>query len=164
MPVNRFDLDKPVMWEVNDLFAVQLHNLEIDEKGIGKTSSTPAVYDGKVLEVEDGKITKAVLQKQMEDGKYEQHTMPLKKVSNLISEKEGGKSIVLETYSPIYQTETPPQRYLFTVIAGARAVGNSSIEVPVEEVKEEAPFEISKKTLESMDEAMKNLKKSMEKE
>jgi hypothetical protein len=139
MPVNRFDLDKPVTWEVGDLFAMQLHNLMLDEKGIGKTESTQLIYDGKVLEVEEGKITKAVLQKQMEDGKYEQHTMPLRKVSDLISEKEGGKSIVLETYSPIYQTETPPQRYLFTVIAGARAEGNSSTEVPVEEVKDEKP-------------------------
>ena len=136
MPIKELDLNQDTKWIPGDLFAVQLHNLEITEGGLGKTTSTSLMYDGKVLEVENGKISKAVLQKQIEDGKFEQHTMPLKKVSNLISDKEGGGTVNLETYSPIYIDENPPQRYLFTVIAGARVENTEEGEVKIEAPEE----------------------------
>jgi len=120
MPLNKLDATKPIVWMVGDLLQVQQHNLNFDENGIGRATATNITYDGRVLELsEDGSITKAILQNRNEDGNYNQHTMPLKKVESLMKIKEDSV-IALETYEPFYQEEIPLQRYLFTILVGFR--------------------------------------------
>lgn len=121
MPLNYFDLNKEIKWKDNDYVTMQLHNLSYDKNGIGQVKSTEIIYDGQVKEVnEKGNIVRAVIQRPIEDGKYEQHTMPLKKVESLSFIDKDETVRFLETYSPFYKEENPNQKYLFTVISGAR--------------------------------------------
>lgn len=121
MPLNHFDLTKPVEWKEGDYFACQKHDLAFDDAGIGKTTATDKLYDGRVLEVnENGRITKAILQEPgEEEGTFKQHTMPLKKTESIMKIDEKGVT-ALDTYEPFYVEEKPQLRYLFTIIAGAR--------------------------------------------
>ena len=119
MALKYFDLSLNTKWLPDDYLTLQLHNLNF-ENGIGSVKSTATTYDCRVIEVdENGKISKAVLQKKLGEDQYEQNTMPLKKVESLTNETEKGV-ILLETYSPLYKEANPPQRYLFTVVSGAR--------------------------------------------
>jgi hypothetical protein len=120
MGLKYFDLSLDTKWLPEDYLTLQLHNLSFDENGIGNVQSTATTYDCRVVEVdENGKISKAILQKKLDDEQYEQNTMPLKRVESLTNETEKG-IVTLETYSPLYKDENPQQRYLFTVVSGAR--------------------------------------------
>lgn len=119
MSLRQFDVNIPIVWRKGDYFSCQQHSLEL-ENGVGKTIATDIIYSGRVLEVSsEGKITKATLEIQVKEGIYNQHTMPLKSVESIIN-MENGIFTVLETYEPIYESETPTQRYLFTITSGAR--------------------------------------------
>lgn len=120
MALRYFDLLSETEWKVDDYFSSQLHLLNFDENGVGRVVSTEVVYDCRVLEIdENNKISQAVFQKKAEEEKYEQNTMPIKRVEDITVNKDD-KVIHLETYSPFYKEENPVQRYLFTIIAGAR--------------------------------------------
>lgn len=121
MALNFFDLtNEDVKWQPEDYLTLQLHDLKFDENGVGMVTSTDIKYDCRVVEVnESGKISRAIIQRQVAPEQYEQTTLPLRKVESLTSEIDG-KNVFLETYSPLYKDENPAQRYLFTVIAGAR--------------------------------------------
>lgn len=121
MALRYFDLAEDIKWLPEDYLTLQLHNLNFDENGVGVVISTAVTYDCRVIEVdENAKISKAVLQIKVADEQYEQNTMPLNKTQSITNTAKSGLLITLETYEPSYVDENPAQRYLFTVIAGAR--------------------------------------------
>jgi len=118
MPLKQLDVTVPVIWQKDDYFSCQQHDLGF-QNGIGKTTATDLIYNGRVLEVSDGTISKAIIEINVKEGIYNQHTMPLKKTESIINMKDGLFKI-LETYEPVYENESPSQRYLFTITSGAR--------------------------------------------
>ncbi len=117
--IKQLEISSETKWQTDDFIAMEIHHLTIDENGIGN-AEPKEIWHGKVVEInETNNIVKVMLEKPLEDGKFLQQTIPLKKCSSLMKQMNDGATILVETYEPYYKPDAQI-RYLFGVIGGAR--------------------------------------------